>query len=192
LAVEYVKGLMPSLEVANLAGLHILDFGAGKGALMTALARAGAVVSGVEPYGYDQLVSEGKLIYKTLADLPSGALFDGIVSMDVIEHLPEPWLVFSDLHRRLKPGGWLLVSTPNPRGLKARIFGSRWREAGKAGHLVFFEERTLVRMLTDVGFAKANGVKWNVRYRANWSHRLLQRLLVSTGLHGAVRVLAYK
>jgi hypothetical protein len=76
--------------------------------------------------------------------------------------------------------------------LNARIFGSRWREAGKAGHLVFFEERTLVRMLTDVGFAKANGVKWNVQYRANWRHRLLQRLLVSTGLHGAVRVLAYK
>jgi SAM-dependent methyltransferase len=39
--------------------------------------------------------------------------FDLIVSFETIEHVPEPAEVFDELARVLKPGGLLLVSTPN-------------------------------------------------------------------------------
>jgi len=52
-------------------------------------------------------------------------MFDVITTFDVIEHLPisavAPWL--DTLHRLLKPGGLLLIVTPNPREIRGRIFG---------------------------------------------------------------------
>jgi len=39
--------------------------------------------------------------------------FDLIISMSVVEHLEEPVAVFSELRRLLKPGGTLIVQTPN-------------------------------------------------------------------------------
>ena len=40
------------------------------------------------------------------------ASFDTIISSDVIEHLPDPLLAFSEMSRLLKPGGILLLNTP--------------------------------------------------------------------------------
>jgi SAM-dependent methyltransferase len=49
-----------------------------------------------------------------LRKLPFGEdEFDLIVSFETIEHVPEPAEVFDELARVLKPGGLLLVSTPN-------------------------------------------------------------------------------
>ena len=39
--------------------------------------------------------------------------FDLIISMSVIEHLNDPPVVFREFHRVLKPGGTLVVQTPN-------------------------------------------------------------------------------
>jgi SAM-dependent methyltransferase len=49
-----------------------------------------------------------------LRELPFGDdEFDLIVSFETIEHVPDPAVVFDELSRVLKPGGLLLVSTPN-------------------------------------------------------------------------------
>jgi SAM-dependent methyltransferase len=39
--------------------------------------------------------------------------FDLVISMSVIEHLDDPARVFSEFHRVLKPGGRVIVQTPN-------------------------------------------------------------------------------
>jgi SAM-dependent methyltransferase len=39
--------------------------------------------------------------------------FDLVISVDVMEHIPDDVTVFRNLHRSLKPGGILLVSTPS-------------------------------------------------------------------------------
>ncbi|HET6384200.1 MAG TPA: class I SAM-dependent methyltransferase [Armatimonadota bacterium] len=41
------------------------------------------------------------------------ASFDGVVSVEVIEHVPEDELFVSQIERVLKPGGWLYLTTPN-------------------------------------------------------------------------------
>ncbi len=42
--------------------------------------------------------------------------FDLILSVDVMEHIREDELVFRNFSRALKPGGYLLISTPSDQG----------------------------------------------------------------------------
>lgn len=44
------------------------------------------------------------------ADTP---LFDAAVSLETIEHIPDPTIFLAEVRRRLKPGGLLVVSAPN-------------------------------------------------------------------------------
>jgi SAM-dependent methyltransferase len=44
----------------------------------------------------------------------SDAQFDGVIYAEILEHLiRDPIAVFAEIHRVLKPGGWLIVTTPN-------------------------------------------------------------------------------
>lgn len=60
--------------------------------------------------------------------------FDVIVSSEVIEHLENPRAMYRDLFRLLKPGGLLIVTTPNQesiRSLSALLL---------AGHFAYFSD----------------------------------------------------
>ena len=49
---------------------------------------------------------------------PDGS-FDVIVSSEVIEHLENPRAMYRDLFRLLKPGGLLIVTTPNQESIRS-------------------------------------------------------------------------
>ena len=192
LARQYVAGLQSTLGRSSLKGQRILDFGAGTGALAVAVGQAGADVYAVEPYGHQGLIDMGLKAFADIDDVPADVRFDGVISMDVAEHLPRPWDDFARLYSRIVPGGWICISTPNPAGLSARLRGANWREAAKAGHIVFLCEPTLGRILRSVGFTSVRPAHWNVSYGRGLKHELSQRLLNLTGLQGASRLIAYK
>lgn len=57
---------------------------------------------------------QGKFINGHLPPLPfSDAMFDSIVSFQVIEHIEDDVLFLKEIHRVLKPGGVALITTPN-------------------------------------------------------------------------------
>ena len=93
------------------------------------------------------------------ARLPA-ASFDLITCWHVIEHVAEPRRVIEEIHRILRPSGWLVLATPN---LDDRIFRAAYRlargrrprfyERGEREvHLFFFSAATLRRLVTSVGF----------------------------------------
>lgn len=192
LAVQYVRELLKSIGKSTGRDLRILDFGAGKGALMAALTQGGVDVYGVEPYGHHRLRNLGLKAYSALNDIPENISFNGVVSMDVVEHLWDPWETLQALFDRIQPGGWICISTPNPKGLNARLHGGQWREVQKIGHLVFFEEQSLASMLTKIGFLSPKPLRWNVRYEHGLLRHLTQKVLLAVGLQGAVRMIAFK
>lgn len=59
LAYVYARKLARSLGRRDLQDLKIMDFGAGRGAMLKALERLGARAVGVEPYGFEYLQSQG-------------------------------------------------------------------------------------------------------------------------------------
>jgi 2-polyprenyl-3-methyl-5-hydroxy-6-metoxy-1,4-benzoquinol methylase len=185
--------LRTTLAIRSFSGLRILDFGAGRGAMALELMKRGAKVVAVEPFGHEFLAGLGVSVYPDLAHLPNEQRFDGIVCLEVIEHLRDPSGVLSGLYERLSPGGWLLITTPNAAGLPARLMGQRWREAAKLGHVIFFTPPTLSKILKRNGFSRVKRPRWLIRY----PHASPLRALVHFGMQklaidGGLRVVAYR
>ncbi len=185
--------LTDTLAIRSLSGMRILDFGAGRGAMTLELMKRGAKLVAVEPFGYQFLAERGVSVYRDLAHLPDELSFDGIVSLEVIEHLRDPGGVLAGLYKRLSPGGWLLITTPNAAGLLARLMGQRWREAAKPGHIVFFTPTALSKILEKNGFSQVQRPRWLIRYpRASPLRALLHFGLQKLAVDGGLRVVAYR
>ena len=188
----YTRELINTLGRQDLQNLKILDYGAGRGDFSRAMKQKGAEMICLEPFGYDYLVKEGFTVYKELNELKIVEELDGIVMVDVWEHLTEPWKIMEACGKLLRPGGWLFIATANPLGLNARLRGSRWREARKPSHLLFPEPRTLEKMYKNAGFTKWQHLKWPIKYSDRILTAALHYLLQRTGLDGELRYIAWK
>lgn len=175
-------------RVAPLTG-RVLDYGAGQGHLSAEIMRLGAEVTAVDPYSHASLRAMGIDAHADL-DAVIERRFDGIVISEVIEHLREPWHFLREARSMLSEGGWLYLTTPNARGLNARLSGPRWRELQKQGHLVLFTATGLERMLADAGFETISRLDW--RFPGKTRARTgLGYVLQACHLDGALRYLAF-
>jgi len=164
-------GLATSVAASLNPGHHFVGIDWSADALRQARARGLALVkAGVEGAG-----------------LPlATASADVVIMSEVIEHLVDPDSALDEAFRILKPGGSLLLSTPNlaawyNRGLLALgvqpvfsevslrgVFGRPGRQV--AGHLRMFTRRALTGLLTARGFdsitvagARYHDVPWPLR-----------------------------
>jgi SAM-dependent methyltransferase len=112
---------------AEFARGRVLDAGCGTGygSLMLGAAAGVARVLGVDADA--RAIERARHFYAgprvefARADLATGALaglgvFDTIVCLEVLEHLPDPEGLLARLDRSLAPGGRLIVSTPLGKG----------------------------------------------------------------------------
>jgi SAM-dependent methyltransferase len=77
--------------------------------------------------------------------------FDITALYHVIEHLPSPRRAVRELHRVLRPGGWLVLETPNEATLWFHLLGARWRQI-IPDHRYFFSPETVARLCGESGF----------------------------------------
>lgn len=102
-------------------GGRILDYGCGRGEVVTIGRQRGLDVWGVDTYSghyvpsLDAVVDETRRyirqIERSRADFPD-AYFDMVLSNQVLEHVTEPEAVIADMGRLLKPGGTLIAAFP--------------------------------------------------------------------------------
>lgn len=157
------------LATLKRLGVHrVADLGAGNGALCGALVAAGFDATGIE---YDrQGVEIARRAHPALRFhnfgvqddpaelLKSEAPFDAVVSTEVIEHLFSPHLLPRFAAGVLKPGGWLVISTPYHGYLKnlALSLVDKWDDhhtpLWHGGHIKFWSRATLSRLLEENGF----------------------------------------
>jgi SAM-dependent methyltransferase len=80
------------------------------------------------------------------------AFFDVVTLWDVIEHLHDPKGTLDEVQRILKPGGLLVMSTPNLQSWDARLFGPYWAGLDAPRHLFVFSPVTVSTLLGKAGF----------------------------------------
>jgi len=98
-------------------GAVVADCGCGGGALLDVLKTMAARTIAIEPFvGYhSSLQSRGHTVYTTLesAHTKESGTVDLALSIHVIEHTENPVAYLSEIRKLIKPGGQLLVVTPN-------------------------------------------------------------------------------
>jgi len=186
----YADRLMRTLGRADLQGTRLLDFGAGRGDFLWSLAAAGAEVVGIDAYGWSYLQNQGLEAYPNTDSLNARDRFDGIVSVDVVEHLVRPWETLRNLKRHLADDGWLYVTTPNVQSAAARLHRTDWKEARKPHHLLFFSPATLEQTLRWAGLEAFQRLRWRVPYARSRPRAILQMALQMAGWDGQLRYLA--
>jgi len=92
-----------------------LDVGAGDGTLTRRLLAAGHDVCALDRVIDEKLAATGRARAADLNQpLPfPDESFDIAVCLEVIEHLENPWFLVRELHRVVRPGGAVVISTPN-------------------------------------------------------------------------------
>lgn len=109
-AVEHLR-----VRGVPLAGGRWLDAGTGLGAMPEAMAREGASVVAVDlADNRDPEWSTGAFAMARAERLPfAGDSFDGVVSSNVLEHMPDPFAMIGELVRVCRPGGVVYLSWTN-------------------------------------------------------------------------------
>lgn len=77
--------------------------------------------------------------------------FDAIVLIHTIEHVYDPVALLSGLTELLKPGGWIVLATPDMGGFWRPLLGRRWPFFKAPEHVAFYAAPTLAALLTKAG-----------------------------------------
>lgn len=114
-----------------LAGNTVLDYGCGRGELLSMMGEGWEYV-GVD-INSDFVRYAGcrfpKANFRVLdlqnSECPDLGKFDCIIAAAVIEHLEYPEQLLKELSRHLRDGGRLIITTPSPRGRFLLSIGAR-------------------------------------------------------------------
>jgi 2-polyprenyl-3-methyl-5-hydroxy-6-metoxy-1,4-benzoquinol methylase len=100
----------------NQNGGVLLDIGCGEGQLWSYVSECFSQYIGVDCVRYESFPSSGRFCWSNLeigqTDLPDNYA-DVVVAVETIEHVENPWAFMRELVRLAKPGGSVIVTTPN-------------------------------------------------------------------------------
>ena len=185
---------------------RMLDIGCGDGAFGRLFVGRGFQVHGVDLTRNLVALARSNGLQALVHDVATSPLpyrgdaFDVVFAGEVIEHLVDTTAFLQDIRRVLRPGGVLVLTTPNLASFENRIrlllgLYPRWVEyklEGGHGHLRAYTARSLLRHLADTGFAVERHVgNWvpfipqryadDVRYPAlAWTGTLMPSLSMDT------------
>jgi 2-polyprenyl-3-methyl-5-hydroxy-6-metoxy-1,4-benzoquinol methylase len=130
---------------------RLLEVGCARGDFLR-VAREHFVVSGVEPNA--ELAKDAltvAAIHQGLIETCPESGYDVAASFHVIEHTESPRRFLTAIADRVRPGGWVVLETPNINSVPFRMLKSRWRQFIPE-HYFFFDEKTMTKLLEEAGF----------------------------------------
>jgi len=145
------------MYLTNIEPGRLLELGCGDGRRLLRLQKKGWSVEGQEvdrkAIAHVRSRIEAPIYEGDLNDLSlSHDSYDAILMNHVIEHLIDPIGVLRECFRILKPGGRVVVTTPNTESYGHLQYGSCWRGLEPPRHLYLFNRKNLLNMAEMAGF----------------------------------------
>jgi 2-polyprenyl-3-methyl-5-hydroxy-6-metoxy-1,4-benzoquinol methylase len=135
---------------------RLLDVGCGSGEWLMTMRQLGWQVEGIDFDSNAISVAKENGLEAGIGSLEQqkfpASRFDAVTLNHVIEHVPDPVLTLTECCRILRPGGRLVLCTPNGASLGHRLFKKNWRGLEPPRHLHIFSTATAVRLLELSGF----------------------------------------
>lgn len=161
---------------------RVLDVGCGSGVMLARMQLLGWEVAGVEvdPGGVAAARARGVQVQQgQLADarFPDNH-FDAVHSAHVIEHVHDPVALLRECFRILKPGGKLVIITPNTASFGHNYYGSAWLNLDPPRHLILFNQQTLRAAAEKQGFVVQ---QMRTTIRSAWVYGTLSRQIKRIG-----------
>lgn len=156
LGLKKSKTQMRAMFLDDVPPGKLLDVGCGDGLFLNRMSRWGWTVDGVDFDGkaiqnakakYGLTLRHGDLHGAHFAD----ATFDAITLSHVIEHVPDPINLMVEVRRILKPGGRVVLTTPNSGSWGHERFQPCWFGLDPPRHLNVFSPRTLGELARRAG-----------------------------------------
>jgi SAM-dependent methyltransferase len=128
---------------------RLLEIGPSFGAFASLAQASGFVVDAVEPdpacraFLFDELGIQAIASVDGLKAAPSSS-YDVIALWQVFEHMPDAWEFLETAAGLVRPGGIIVIGTPNPESMQARIWGSRWTHVDAPRHVILAPPSTLI------------------------------------------------
>lgn len=135
----------------------VLDVGCATGIFLNAMRQHGWECYGVEPSAYASEYARNRFGLDVFTGFLEEtqypeAFFDAITMWDVFEHMANPREVFSRVWRYLKPGGVLVVCTPNSSSWERSVFGKYWAGWEVPRHFYIYGQENISRLLKESHF----------------------------------------
>jgi SAM-dependent methyltransferase len=137
----------------ELSGKRVLEVGCGQGEMLDVLAQAGLSATGIEAAAGSVALGQAKgrdMVHGYIGDVDAirGAPFDAFVSLNYLEHLPDPGRIIRKIHGQTGPQAAGYVTVPNLEYL----LSTRCLYEFVADHLCYFTRKTLTHAFESNGF----------------------------------------
>lgn len=175
----------------------LLDVGCGNGHFLWRAKQKGWAVKGIETSEEDARSAREKFeIEVTSQDFenyPKGETFDCIAMWDFIEHVPNPREILEKARTLLKPGGLLLVATPDHFSLINFLANFIYQISFHAiqkplevlfvpEHILYFTDSTVRSLVKEAGYEIVEEVKTGTdidRYQTSWFFNVTAKFLLA-------------
>lgn len=148
---------MKSIEKRMVAAGEILDFGCGSGKYLDRARKLGCRTLGMD-FSEQALMEAARRGHETMDvseaswEALAGRRLKFVRLNHVVEHLYRPSDTLGKVFRAMDDGGVIHISTPNPSGPSAALYGSAWWGLECPRHIVLIPPVQLVRLLEVIGF----------------------------------------
>lgn len=161
--------------VGAVHGLRVVDIGCGAGPGLRYLATRGAVALGLDHSRYALEAAlhlapgAGVALNDSTGGLPcASSSADLLLLSELVEHIPDACPLFAECWRVLRPGGRIVVTTPNLwdiRRVLAPLVGGVWSGDTDPTHVNLYTPLRLARELQQAGFAQ---IRWHTGVKPAW------------------------
>lgn len=158
-----IKVMIDIADGLHLKKKNILDIGCFDGTFLSLIKNRNNNFYGLDAsdYAVKESVKKGirvkQFFFDDVTKIPyPGNFFDLIIAGEIIEHIYDTDFFLEELNRMLKPGGYVLISTPNIASLGRRLLLLAGRspiievspnEIDSPGHIRYFTFQTMERLL---------------------------------------------